>query len=206
MILHGVWWNRWPFSQDRKKKSIKKKERKHQAASSHACGVSLFLHRCAMAVKIKKKKAAVKMRKQKKKKKRWIAKWAGPLVLLPWTAVLATSKGSATVLKQRRCIVTKVGLHCQMLPPVFPESAGVCNSRRKTIESPCTCAQTQWSWTDGKVDINTLSRFISVCLSAVIFPLFVKHAVPVPEGLFTLATANVATNSRSFLHQWDNVV
>lgn len=85
-----------------------------------------------------------------------------------------------------------------MLPPIFPESAGFFNLRWKTIRSPCTCTQTKWSWTDGKVDINTLSHFIFVCLNAVIFPLFVKHGARVPEGLFTFATANAATNSRSF--------
>lgn len=87
------------------------------------------------------------------------------------------------------------GLHCQMLPPAFPESARCCNFRRKRIKSPCTCAQTQSSLTDGKLDINTLSNFIFVCLNAVIFPFFVKHGAPLPEGLFTLTTANVAANN-----------
>lgn len=85
-----------------------------------------------------------------------------------------------------------------MLPPVFPESAGCCNLRRKRIKYPCTCAQTRSSLTDGTVDINTLSNFILVCLNAVIFPLFVKHGAPLPEGLFTLTTANVATNNHPF--------
>lgn len=66
------------------------------------------------------------------------------------------------------------------------------------MEYPRTCAQTQSSLTDGKVDINTLSNFIFVCLNAVIFPLFVKHGAPLPEGLFTLTTANVATNNHPF--------
>lgn len=68
-----------------------------------------------------------------------------------------------------------------MLPPAFPESAGCCNFRRKGIKSPC--AQTQSSLTDGKLDINTPSNFIFVRLNAVIFPFFVKHGAPLPEGL-----------------------